>query len=141
MPAPGGRRFGRRSRRARAAAEFPPDNGLIDIYRRRCILTLPSLPVEIAPLKSAVARRLRERHALRRVPCRPRLQRLGTARTQTRSRTGRENSTSRNAGGITVKVELYNRMLAMQANRRDVLKGAAIGAAGASGMFSLFPGK
>jgi multiple sugar transport system substrate-binding protein len=37
-----------------------------------------------------------------------------------------------------VKLEVYNRLLAMQANRRSVLKGAAVGALGASGMLGTF---
>src|SRR5262249_22641794 len=42
---------------------------------------------------------------------------------------------------ITVKVEVYSRLLAMQANRRSVLKGAAVGALGASGMLGMFSGR
>jgi multiple sugar transport system substrate-binding protein len=39
-----------------------------------------------------------------------------------------------------VKVEVYNRLLAMQANRRSVLKGAAVGALGATGALGMFSG-
>jgi multiple sugar transport system substrate-binding protein len=40
-----------------------------------------------------------------------------------------------------VKLEVHNRFLAMQASRRSVLKGAAIGALGASGMLGTFSGR
>ncbi len=39
-----------------------------------------------------------------------------------------------------MKVEVYNRLLAMQANRRSVLKGAAVGALGATGALGMFSG-
>ena len=39
-----------------------------------------------------------------------------------------------------MRLEVYNRLLAMQANRRSVLKGAAIGALGATGALGMFSG-